>query len=111
MVTITSPDTPIFGKLNLFVENFAQMDLDGSEAGRTLVGITPGLRFDFGECDRITMRSGNAVMFGTDIRMSVADAEYMDTPPASRVESWLQPRCFAEMEVVAQCPGEGRRAC
>jgi hypothetical protein len=68
--TITDSDTPIFGKLSLFVENFAQTDLDGSEAGRTLVTVTPGVRFNFGESDRIKMGSDNAVMFGTDIPVS-----------------------------------------
>ena len=68
--TITDPDTPIFGKLSLFVENFAQTDLDGSEAGRTLVTVTPGMRFNFGPCDRIKMGSSNAVIFGTDIPVS-----------------------------------------
>ncbi|MGA2253756.1 MAG: hypothetical protein ABSG53_03765 [Thermoguttaceae bacterium] len=69
--TITGPDTPIFGKLSLFVENFAQTDLDGSEAGRTLVTVTPGLRFNFGgKCDQIKMGSDNALIFGTDIPVS-----------------------------------------
>ena len=44
------PGYAAFGKLTLFVENFAQTDLDGSEAGRTLVTVTPGLRFNFGKC-------------------------------------------------------------
>lgn len=68
--TITDPDTPIFGNLTLFVENFAQTDLDGSEAGRTLVTITPGMRFNLGKCDRMKMGSNNCLIFGTDIPVS-----------------------------------------
>ncbi len=68
--TLTGPDTPIFHTLSLFVENFAQTDLDGSEAGRTLVTLTPGLRFNFGKCDRIKMGSDNAVIIGADIPLS-----------------------------------------
>ncbi len=68
--TITDPDTPIFGRLTPFVENFAQSDLDGSHAGRTYVAITPGLRFNLGKWDCIKMGSDNAVIFGADIPVS-----------------------------------------
>jgi hypothetical protein len=68
--TITDPDTPIFGKLSLLLENFAQTDLSGSEAGRTLVTVTPGIRFNFGPCQDMKMGSSNAIIFGTDIPIS-----------------------------------------
>ena len=68
--TITSPGDSI-GNLTLFLENFAQTDLDGAEAGRTLVTITPGVRFNFGNpCKCAKMGLTNAVMFGTDIPVS-----------------------------------------
>ncbi len=43
--------------------------------------------------------------------VAIADAEYMDAHPASSVESWIQPRCFAEMDFVAHHPETGCRAC
>jgi len=68
--TITDPEISSSANLTLFVENFAQTDLDGAEAGRTLATITPGLRINFGTCDRIKMGSLNSVIFGTDIPVS-----------------------------------------
>ena len=44
--TLTRPDTPLLGNFSVFVENFAQTTLDGNLAGRTLVTITPGVRFN-----------------------------------------------------------------
>jgi hypothetical protein len=68
--TLTDPKAPI-GMLTLFLENFAQTDIDDSEAGRTLVTITPGLRFNFGNvCQCAKMGLTNAVIFGTDIPVS-----------------------------------------
>lgn len=46
--TFTAPTTPVVGDLTAFVEGFAQTDLDGDRAGRTLVSATPGIRFDLG---------------------------------------------------------------
>jgi hypothetical protein len=68
--TITDPDTPIFGSLTFFVENYAQTDLDGSHDGRTLVTVTPGVRFNLGKCEGLNIGKDNWVMFGTDIPIS-----------------------------------------
>jgi hypothetical protein len=54
----------------VFLENFAQTDLDGETAGRTLVMITPGLRFNFGTSERAKMGSSNCVIVGADIPLS-----------------------------------------
>lgn len=68
--TVTDPDTPLFGTLTFFVENYAQTDLDGSHNGRTLVTVTPGVRFNLGKCDSVNLGKDNWVMFGTDIPIS-----------------------------------------
>jgi hypothetical protein len=68
--TVTDPETSLLGDLTFFVENYAQSDLDGSHNGRTLVSITPGVRFNLGKCDRIKMGKDNWIMFGTDIPIS-----------------------------------------
>lgn len=68
--TITSPETPLLGNLTLIVENYAQTDLDGSHAGRTLVSVTPGVRFNLGKSDRVNIGKDNWLMFGTDIPIS-----------------------------------------
>jgi hypothetical protein len=68
--TITDPDTPFFGTLTFFVENYAQTDLDGSTDGRTLVTVTPGVRFNLGKCGSLNIGKDNWVMFGTDIPIS-----------------------------------------
>ena len=52
------------------MENYAQTDLDGSHDGRTLVTVTPGVRFNLGKCDSLNMGKDNWVMFGTDIPIS-----------------------------------------
>ncbi|MGO9115877.1 MAG: hypothetical protein ACLP9L_42265 [Thermoguttaceae bacterium] len=67
--TITTAKAPI-SNLTLFVENFAQTDLDGSETGRTLLTVTPGLRFNFGTCKEAKLGTTNAVIMGTDIPVS-----------------------------------------
>ena len=68
--TVTDPDTPLLGNLTFFVENYAQTDLDGSHDGRTLVTVTPGVRFNLGKCDGVKMGKDNWLMFGTDIPIS-----------------------------------------
>jgi hypothetical protein len=68
--TVTDPETPIFGSLTFFVENYAQTDLDGSHNGRTLVTVTPGVRFNLGKCESIKLGKDNWIMFGTDIPVS-----------------------------------------
>jgi hypothetical protein len=65
--TLTAPDTPFFGNFTVFVENFAQTDLDGNHAGRTLFTITPGIRFNLGKSDRVNFGKDNWLMFGADI--------------------------------------------
>ncbi|MGO9109490.1 MAG: hypothetical protein ACLP9L_09670 [Thermoguttaceae bacterium] len=68
--TVTDPTTPLLGNLTFFVENYAQTDLDGSHNGRTLVSITPGVRFNLGKSDRAKMGKDNWIMFGPDIPIS-----------------------------------------
>ncbi len=68
--TVTDPETPLLGSLTFFVENYAQSDLDGSHDGRTLVSITPGVRFNLGKCDGVKIGQDNWLMFGADIPIS-----------------------------------------
>ena len=68
--TVTDPDTPLFGSLTFFVENYAQTDLDGSHAGRTFVTVTPAVRFNLGKCQGLNIGKDNWIMFGTDIPIS-----------------------------------------
>ena len=68
--TVTSPETPFLGNLTFILENFAQTDLDGKTAGRTLVTVTPGVRFNLGTSDRVKMGKDNWIMMGTDIPIS-----------------------------------------
>jgi hypothetical protein len=65
--TLTKPDTPIFGNFTVFVENFAQTDLDGSNARHTVASITPGVRFNLGKLPCLVFGIDNWLMFGTDI--------------------------------------------
>jgi hypothetical protein len=68
--TVTGPETPLVGNMTFFVENYAQTDLDGSHAGRTLVSVTPGVRFNLGKCNGVNMGKDNWIMLGTDIPVS-----------------------------------------
>ena len=68
--TVTDPTTPLLGNLTFFVENYAQTDLDGSHNGRTLVSVTPGVRFNLGKADCVKMGKDNWIMLGTDIPIS-----------------------------------------
>ncbi len=68
--TVTSPETPFLGNLTFILENYAQTDLDGSTAGRTLVSLTPGVRFNLGKSDGVKMGKDNWIMLGTDIPIS-----------------------------------------
>lgn len=45
--TWTAPTTPGLGNLTTFVEAYATTDLDGGGAGKTVLTLTPGLRFWF----------------------------------------------------------------
>lgn len=68
--TLTAPDTPLLGNFTVFVENFAQTDLDGAHAGRTLVTITPGVRFNLGKTERVKLGIDNWLLFGVDLPVS-----------------------------------------
>ena len=68
--TMTDPDTPLLGSLTAFVENFAQTNLDGAQAGQTLVSITPGIRFNLGKSNRVNFGKDNWLLFGVDIPVS-----------------------------------------
>ncbi len=68
--TVTGPETPLLGSLTFFVENYAQTDLDGSYAGRTLVSVTPGVRFNLGKSNGVKIGQDNWILFGTDIPIS-----------------------------------------
>jgi hypothetical protein len=68
--TLTAPDAPIFRKLTIFEETFAQTDLDGPTTGRTFVTVTPGMRFNFGNILSSKMGTDNAVMMGVDLPIS-----------------------------------------
>jgi hypothetical protein len=65
--TLTPPDTPLVGNFTLFVENFAQTDLDGDHAGRTVATITPGVRFNLGKLPGIKFGLDNWLIGGVDI--------------------------------------------
>jgi hypothetical protein len=65
--TLTPPDTPLVGNFTLFVENFAQTDLDGDHVGRTLATITPGARFNLGKLPGLKFGLDNWLMGGVDI--------------------------------------------
>jgi hypothetical protein len=68
--TLTKPDTPLIGNFTLFVEHFAQTNLDGAVPGRTLVTITPGVRFNLGKLPGIKFGLDNWILFGADIPVS-----------------------------------------
>jgi hypothetical protein len=68
--TITDKKTPLLGNLTFFVENYATTDLDGSHDGRTLVTLTPGIRFNLGRFERANIGKDNCILFGVDIPVS-----------------------------------------
>jgi hypothetical protein len=68
--SIAAPETPLFRSLTFFVENFAQTDLDGTHAGRTLVTITPGVRLNLGTSSHLKMGKDNCLLFGVDLPLS-----------------------------------------
>ena len=65
--TLTRPDTPWVGNFTVFLENFAQTDLDGTTSGHTVVTLTPGVRFNLGKCQGVKLGLDNWLMFGVDI--------------------------------------------
>jgi len=68
--TLTRPDTPLLGNLSVFLETFAQTNLDGDHKSSTLVSLTPGLRFNLGKPEWPGLGIDNWLMFGADIPVS-----------------------------------------
>jgi hypothetical protein len=68
--TLLPQDTPILGGFTVFLETFAQTDLDGSNSGHTVVTLTPGVRFNLGKSDRVQFGKDNWLLFGADIPVS-----------------------------------------
>jgi hypothetical protein len=65
--TLTRPDTPVIGNLTVFLEGFAQTDLDGVASGRTLASVTPGVRFNLGKVPGIKLGLDNWIIWGAEI--------------------------------------------
>ncbi len=68
--TLTRPDTPLIGNLTIYLETFAQTNLDGEHRDSTLVSLTPGVRFNLGKPHWPGMGIDNSVLFGVDIPVS-----------------------------------------
>jgi hypothetical protein len=68
--TLTRPDTPLVGNFTVFLEAFAQTNLDGQLKDRTLVSLTPGIRFNLGKLGWPGFGLDNWVMGGVDIPVS-----------------------------------------
>jgi hypothetical protein len=68
--TLVSQETPLIGGFTVFLEAFAQTDLDGSTSGTTLVELTPGVRFNLGKFDHVRFGKDNWILFGADIPLS-----------------------------------------
>ena len=60
--TWTEPSTPVFGNLTTFLEFFGTTILSGSNAGKTTVSLTPGIRFWF--------VPKNSFTFGADLPLT-----------------------------------------
>jgi hypothetical protein len=73
--TLTPPDTPLIGNFTLFVENFAQTNLDGNHPSTTQVTITPGVRFNLGKLKCNNIGIDNWLLFGVDIPLAGPRAE------------------------------------
>jgi hypothetical protein len=65
--TFTPPETPLVGNFTLFLEAFAQTDLDGANSGHTLASLTPGVRFNLGKVQGIKLGLDNWLMGGVDL--------------------------------------------
>ncbi len=65
--TLLPQDTPLLGGFTVFLENFAQTDLDGANSGHTVVTLTPGVRFNLGKSDRVKFGKDNWILFGVDL--------------------------------------------
>jgi hypothetical protein len=68
--TLTPPDTPLIGNFTVFAETFAQTDLDGNHEGRTLLSLTPGVRFNLGKLKGPVFGLDNWLMGGVDIPLA-----------------------------------------
>jgi hypothetical protein len=68
--TLTRPDTLLIGNFTAFAELFAQTMLDGDHGGRTLVEVTPGIRFNLGAVRGINLGLDNWIMAGVDIPLA-----------------------------------------
>jgi hypothetical protein len=65
--TLTEPSTPLIGNFTVFVENFAQTNLDGNHRSSTVYTITPGVRFNLGKPKWNNIGIDNWLMGGIDI--------------------------------------------
>jgi len=65
--TLTKPDTPLIGNFTVFVEAFAQTNVDGDLAGRTVASITPAVRFNLGKAPGLKFGLDNWILFGVDL--------------------------------------------
>ena len=68
--TLLPQDTPFLGGFTVFLEAFAQTDLDGSNSGHTVVTLTPGVRFNLGKSDQVQFGKDNWLLLGADIPVS-----------------------------------------
>jgi hypothetical protein len=73
--TLTPPDTPLLGNFTVYVENFAQSNIDGNRPGTTQVTITPGIRFNLGKPKWNNIGIDNWLLFGVDIPVAGPRAE------------------------------------
>jgi len=65
--TLLPQETPLLGGFTVFLENYGQTDLNGSESGHTVITLTPGVRFNLGKSDRVLFGKDNWLLFGADI--------------------------------------------
>jgi hypothetical protein len=65
--TLTRPDTPLIGNFTVFLESFAQTNLDGNHRDSTIVTFTPGVRFNLGKLKGNNIGIDNWLMGGVDI--------------------------------------------
>jgi hypothetical protein len=68
--TLTDRDFPIFGSFTVYVENYAQTDLDGDNSGHTIFTVTPGVRFNLGKVAGVKLGLDNWILAGVDIPLA-----------------------------------------